>query len=98
MTQGNMLERYSILHELGRGAAGATDEGRDRTTGAVVALKRLDAALLKQSEPNFAGCVLKQARSAGQLRHRTVAKIEHAGEAGGTVYIAAEMLEEIGRA
>jgi serine/threonine-protein kinase len=93
MTQGNMLERYSILHELGRGAAGATYEARDRTTGAVVALKRLDAALLKQSEPNFAGCVLKQARSAGQLRHRNVAKMEHAGEAGGTVYIAAEMLE-----
>src|SRR5262249_47482323 len=93
MTQENMLVRYSILHELGRGATGAVYAARDRTTGAVVALKRLDAALLKQSEPNFAGCVLKQARSARQLRHRNVATTDDASEAGGTVYIATEMLE-----
>jgi serine/threonine-protein kinase len=78
---------------LGRGAAGAVYAARDSTTGAVVALKKLDAASLKQSEPNFAGSVLKQARSARQLRHRNVANTDDAGEAGGTVYIATEMLE-----
>src|SRR5262249_19268720 len=93
MTQENMLARYNILHELGRGATGATCAARHRTTGAVVALKRLDAALWKQSEPNFADRVLKQACSARQLSHRNVAKTGDAAEAGGTVYVAAEMLE-----
>jgi hypothetical protein len=93
MTQENMLGRYSILHELGRGATGAVYAARDRTTGAVVALKRLDPALLNQSDPNFADRVLKQARSAQQLRHRNVVKMDGANEAGGTVYIAMEMLE-----
>jgi eukaryotic-like serine/threonine-protein kinase len=93
MTQENMLGRYSILHELGRGATGAVYAARDRTTGAVVALKRLDPALLKPSDPNFVERVLKQARSVRQLRHRNVAKVYDAGEAGGTVYIAMEMFE-----
>jgi serine/threonine-protein kinase len=93
MTQGNILGRYSILHELGRGATGAVYAARERTTGAVVALKRLDPGLLSQSDPNLANRVLKQARSAGQLRHRNVAQMHDAGEAGGTVYMAMEMLE-----
>ena len=88
-----MLGRYSILHELGRGATGAVYAARDRTTGAVIALKRLDPALLNEPDRNFADRVLKQARSAGQLRHRNVVKIDDAGEAGGTIYIAMEMLE-----
>jgi serine/threonine-protein kinase len=93
MTQGNILGRYSILHELGRGATGAVYAARHRTTGAVVALKRLDPASLSQSDPKFADRILKQARSARQLRHRNVARMDDAGEAGGTVYIAMEMLE-----
>jgi serine/threonine-protein kinase len=93
MTQGNLLGRYSILHELGRGATGAVYAARDRTTGAVVALKRIDPALLEKSGPNFAGHVLKQVRSARRLSHRNVARMDDAGEAGGTIYIAMEMLE-----
>jgi serine/threonine-protein kinase len=93
MTQGNLLGRYSILHELGRGATGAVYAARHRTTGAVVALKRIDPALLSQSDPNFAGRVLKQVRSARRLSHRNVARMDDAGEAGGTIYIATEMLD-----
>ena len=93
MTQENMLARYSILHELGRGATGAVYAARVRTTGAVVALKRLDPALLNQSDPNFADRVLKQARSARLLKHRNIVEMGDAGAAGGTVYFAMEMLE-----
>ncbi|HYX67254.1 MAG TPA: protein kinase [Burkholderiales bacterium] len=92
MTQENLLARYGILHELGRGATGAVYAARDRETGAVVALKRLDPALLS-SQANLAGRFLKHARSARALQHRNIVEIHDAGEVGGTVYIAMEMLE-----
>jgi serine/threonine-protein kinase len=88
-----MLERYRILHELGRGAMGAVYAARDRETGAVVALKRFDPALLSKSDPNFADRFLKHARSARLLKHRNIVKIHDAAEVGGTVYVAMEMLE-----
>ena len=92
MTPENMLARHRILHELGRGAIGATYAARDRTTGAVVALKRLDPPLLK-SDANSADRFLKHARSARHLRHRNIVRIHDVAEAAGTVYIAMEMLE-----
>jgi serine/threonine protein kinase len=92
-TQGNVLARYSVLHELGRGAMGAVYAARDRETGAVVALKRLDPAVLSKSDANFASRFLKHARSARLLQHRNIARIHDAGEVGGTVYVAMEMLE-----
>ncbi len=91
-TQENMLARHRILHELGRGAIGAVYAARDRTTGAVVALKRLDPELLK-SDASFAERFLKQARSARRLKHRNIVRIHDAGEAAGTAYVAMEMLE-----
>ena len=90
--QENMLARHKILHELGRGATGAVYAARDRTTGAVVALKRLDPPLLK-SDASLAGRFLKHARSARHLRHRNIVEIHDAGEAAGTAYVAMEMLE-----
>jgi len=87
-----MLARYKILHEVGRGATGAVYAARDRTTGALVALKRLDPARLN-SDANLAERFLKHARSARQLRHRNIVEIHEAGEAAGTVYVAMEMLE-----
>jgi serine/threonine-protein kinase len=91
--QGNTLGRYEILHELGRGAIGAVYAARDRSTGAVVALKTLDPALLNKPNANFAEFLLKDARSAWRLRHRNIVKIHDAGEAGGTAYVAMELLE-----
>jgi serine/threonine-protein kinase len=93
MTQENMLARYRILHELGRGAIGAVYAARDRETGAVVALKRLDPGLASKLDANFAERLLKQVRSARLLKHRNIVKIHDAGEVGGTVYVAMEMLE-----
>ena len=92
MTTENMLARHKILHELGRGATGTVYAARDRTTGAVVALKRLDPPLLK-SDAAFAERFLKYARSARHLSHRNIVKVHDAGEAAGTAYVAMEMLE-----
>jgi serine/threonine-protein kinase len=93
MPQENMLARYKILHELGRGATGAVYAARDRETGGVVALKRLDLALPGKSGANVADRFLRHVRSARLLRHRNIVAILDAGEVGGTVYVAMEMLE-----
>ena len=80
----DMLARYTVLRELGRGATGALYAARDRETGTVVALKTFDAAT---AEP------LKRARSAAALSHRAIVTIREAGEIAGKAYVAMELLE-----
>ena len=93
MTQQNPLERYEVLNELEGGAIGRVYAARDRSTGAVVALKTLDPALFGEPDANLAELFLKDARSAVRLRHRNIVKVHDAGEAGGTAYVAMELLE-----
>jgi serine/threonine protein kinase len=92
MAQQNALDRYKIIRELGRGAIGIVYAARDLSTGAVVALKTLDPALFGESDANLAELFLKNARSAGRLRHRNIVRIHDAGEVGGIVYVAMELL------
>ena len=87
-----MLSRYRILRELGRGPTGALYAASDRTTGAVVALKRLDPSLLT-ADATLARRFVEQALSARRLKHRNIAQVLDAGEAAGTAYVATEMLE-----
>jgi serine/threonine protein kinase len=90
-TQAYTLGHYEILHELGRGAIGVVYAARDLSTGAVVALKTLDPALLNT---NFAESFLKDARPVWRrLSHRNIVKTHEAGDAGGTAYVAMELLE-----
>ena len=92
LAQQNELDRYKVIRELGRGAIGTVYAARDRSTGAVVALKTLDSALFGESDANLAELFLKNARSARQLRHRNIVRIHDAGEVDGTVYVAMELL------
>jgi hypothetical protein len=91
--QENPLERYIILRELGRGAIGTVYAARDRSTGATVALKTLDPALFGEPNSKLAELFLENARSARRLRHRNIVRIFDAGEAGGTAYVAMELVE-----
>jgi eukaryotic-like serine/threonine-protein kinase len=93
MAQPNPLERYKILRELGRGAIGTVYAARDDAMGAVVALKTLNPALFSDADANLSALFLKNARSAGRLRHRNIVQVHDAGEAGGTAYVATELLE-----
>ena len=89
----NTLGRYEILRELGRDAMGVVYAARDPSTGAVVALKTLDPALLAKPNANSAQSVLQDARSAWRLKHRNIVRIHDVGEAAGTAYVATELLE-----
>jgi serine/threonine-protein kinase len=66
---------------------------RDRETGAIVALKRFDPALLAKPGADSAERLLKRARAARLLEHVNIAKVHEAGETAGTVYVVMEMLE-----
>ncbi len=92
MTEQSPLERYKILHELGRGAIGTVFAARDRSTGAVVALKTLDPALVSEAGAKLAELFIANARSAARLKHRNIVKVLEAGEAGGTAYVTMELL------
>ncbi|HXI37958.1 MAG TPA: protein kinase, partial [Burkholderiales bacterium] len=93
MTEDNILARYTIQRELGRGALGAVYAARDRTTGTVVALKRLDPALFSKADASFAERFLQQARAARRLEHAGIVRVLDAGAAAGTGYVAMELLE-----
>jgi eukaryotic-like serine/threonine-protein kinase len=93
MTQENPFERYTILRELGRGAIGTVHAARDRSTGAAVALKVLDPALFGAPNAELAKRFLENARSAARLRHNNIVRVLDAGEAGGTAYVAMELVE-----
>ena len=93
MSQEKPLGRYTIVSELGRGPIGAVYEATDRTTGAVVALKVLDPGLFADRNSPLAAAFLKNARSAARLRHRNIVGILDAGEAGGTAYVAMELVD-----
>jgi eukaryotic-like serine/threonine-protein kinase len=93
MTQENLPGRYTILRELGRGAIGAFYAARDASTGAQVALKILHPALFSEANAKLAELFLKNARSAARLRHRNIVRIFDAGEAGGTAFVASELVE-----
>jgi serine/threonine-protein kinase len=93
MTQENLAGRFTILRELGRGAIGAVYAARDASTGLVVALKILDPALFSESGAKLAELFLKNARAAARLRHRNIARVFDAGEAGGTAFVAMELVE-----
>ena len=93
MTQTRPPERYTILNELGRGAIGTVYAARDNSTGAVVAVKTLDPALFQEQSAELAELFLKNARSATTLRHRNIVRTFDAGLAGGTAYVAMELVE-----
>src|SRR5688500_4095192 len=86
-------ERYKILREVGRGAISTVYAARDGSTGAVVALQTLDPALFQQPNAELAEAFQKNARSATTLRHRNIVRTFDAGQAGGTAYVAMELVE-----
>ena len=92
MTQENLLARYSVINEIDRGGLARVYAARDRETGAIVALKRLDPAL-GQSDASLAQRFVKLAQAARRLRHESIVQVHSAWEAAGTAYVAMEMVE-----
>jgi serine/threonine-protein kinase len=89
---GHFLGRYEILAELGRGTMGIVYKARDPLIERHVAIKTLRGDLPPEEQPRVRQRFLREARSAGQLSHRSIVVIHDVGESDGTAYIAMELL------
>ncbi len=89
-----MLGRYEVQKEIGKGAMGVVYLGRDPKIGRVVAIKTValtqefDAEELAEVKARF----FREAATAGKLTHPHIVTIYDAGDAGGLAFIAMELL------
>jgi hypothetical protein len=82
---------FEILDKIGHGGMGAVYKARQVSLDRIVALKILPPRLAKN--PEFVQRFLREARSAGRLRHLNIVGGIDAGEADGTCYFAMEFVE-----
>jgi len=84
---------YEVGRELGRGAIGVVYEARD-PTGDVVALKVVEPGALAGAEDAAAlrARFCREARAMAAVEHPNVARVLAAGEDGGRLYLAMELL------
>ena len=93
--QPNILGRYRVLKELGRGAMGVVYLGKDPTIQRFVAIKTMrlnefnDPDKLQEIRTRF----FREAESTGRLSHPNIVTIYDAGEEDDLGYIAMEMLQ-----
>ena len=91
----NMLGRYKVLKELGRGAMGLVYLGKDPTIQRFVAIKtmRLDQIDNDDKLQEVKARFFREAESTGRLSHPNIVTIYDAGEEGDIGYIAMELIE-----
>ena len=88
------LGRYEISGELGRGAMGIVYKGEDPTSHKTVAIKTLQLSNFEGGELiDIKERFLREADSAGLLKHPNIISIYNAGEENNLAYIAMEYLE-----
>jgi eukaryotic-like serine/threonine-protein kinase len=86
--QGHGLgERYEIVGLLGRGGMGEVYEARDLLLGRDVALKFLLAAGAERALR-----LLQEARAQARIDHPNICKVYEAGDRGGKLYIAMQLV------
>lgn len=88
-----MLGRYQIVSQLGRGAMGTVYRAVDPAIERTVAIKTLNPDLPDENIAEVKERFLREAKSAGRLNHPNVVTVYDVGEAGGIAYIAMEYLE-----
>jgi serine/threonine protein kinase len=86
-----LLGKYEIIAEIGRGAMGAVYKARDPLIDRLVALKTITGGSSAQN--NLLDRFYQEARSAGALQHPNIVTIYELGHEKNTPFIAMEYLE-----
>ena len=81
--------RFALEQEIGRGAVGIVYRGRDRQTGAVVAIKMLDSERVNR-QPELLSRFLREGEALQQLDHPNIVKMLAADEKDGRHYLIME--------
>ncbi|MFY7867107.1 serine/threonine-protein kinase [Roseateles sp.] len=89
------LQGYELLQELGRGAMAVVHLARERSSGRMVAIKRLALQREFAAEDliDVRQRFMREARAAGHLQHPDILQILDAGEAGEDAWIAMEYVQ-----
>jgi serine/threonine protein kinase len=86
-----LLGKYEIIAEIGRGAMGAVYKARDPLIDRLVALKTITGS--PSAQTNLLDRFYQEARSAGTLQHPNIVTIYELGHEKNTPFIAMEYLE-----
>jgi serine/threonine protein kinase len=86
-----LLGKYEIIAEIGRGAMGAVYKARDPLIDRLVALKTITGS--PSTQTNLLDRFYQEARSAGTLQHPNIVTIYELGHEKNTPFIAMEYLE-----
>src|SRR5438132_8216256 len=84
------FDGYTLLREIGRGAAGAVYEALDRRLGRKVAIKILRTGF--DTDPSAVERFRREARVCAHLRHDHIVPIFEAGEAEGRHFYAMDLV------
>ncbi|MEP7275389.1 MAG: serine/threonine-protein kinase, partial [Betaproteobacteria bacterium] len=94
MSDPNLIGKYEIRRELGRGAMGVVYEAYDTQIKRLVALKTIRAdQLAGETSENLAARFRREAQAAGRLNHPGIVSIYDFGEDAGVSYIAMEYVK-----
>ena len=90
----NVIGRYEIVAELGRGAMGSVFKARDPAVGRIVALKTIHSTALDgaQSE-EYRARFYREARASGVLAHPGIVPVFDVGEHEGAPFLVMEFVE-----
>ena len=81
-------DRYAIVGFVGEGAMGRVYRAVDRRLGRTVALK-----FMRSDEPEQVTRFQREARAQARIEHENVCRVYEVGDAGGTAYIAMQLID-----
>ena len=94
MAAPNVIGRYEILEELGRGAMGSVFKARDPAVGRIVALKTIHSAALSGAQAEeYRARFYREARASGVLAHPGIVPVFDVGEHDGAPFLVMEFVE-----
>jgi predicted Ser/Thr protein kinase len=94
MNASQVIGRYEIIEELGRGAMGSVFKARDPVVGRIVALKTIHtAALAGEQSDEYRSRFYREARASGVLAHPGIVPVFDVGEHDGAPFLVMEFVD-----
>jgi len=89
-----VIGRYEIIEELGRGAMGSVFKARDPAVGRVVALKTIHTTALEGAQAEeYRARFYREARASGVLAHPGIVPVFDVGEHQGAPFLVMEFVD-----